>query len=523
MKPPFPLGGRRAALVLAAAIVAGCDSQSHLSATPGGGSASPVPAILRQSGGAQEVLISDPSTLAPEIRAASNLKVAIAGRLLDVTRAPNGSLDFAIPAGLTPTESQAGVLSVLFVLDDRQSRLVPLDTGSPIAFASDPVQVSPDVTRVPLGQDVQLTAATDASADAYDFAWSFSASADGPWQPIDGSGKQIDWSPSSVGDYYLRIEALDRKRQITHVVVTPTQRLQVIAPDALFTLAPSDGALTRGQAVDLSFALPDGQDASQPHTWYAGTSAQGPWELLTGSGATNHWLPTLPGSYYLRVDTADGQNARTESFVTTKALVRVNENAPIITASRSAANRGDRVDLTLNLPDAGAGPFAWYDAQQGGAWQPIPGSQATVKFLPDQPGAYNFRVDLPLADGTVRTFTTTQPLVSVAETTPLFSTVPAIANIKPGENVLLTANGKGFGDSAFHFVWSESLNPQMYGWTPIPDNEASDLRQPSLTWKVPTTQPLGNYYVRLDAIEDATGHVYHFDSTAPLVFLIPTS
>ncbi|MFP5503337.1 MAG: hypothetical protein ACLGIN_12685 [Candidatus Sericytochromatia bacterium] len=516
--PALPSRRRtRRLLALAAAVaLAGCDSRSHFTLQPPAPEAA-VAAISRpQPAGARQIVIAETAPLPAEVRAARELKVSIQGQLLPVSKSPTGAYSFTIPAGLLPSEEKDGLMRLLLVIDAQRSRHVTIQTGSPIAFAADPVIAADG--RVPAGMAVALEAATEASEEAYDFAWAYGPSADGPWQPIAQAGKRISWTPQQAGAYFLRIEASDRARQASHVAVTATPRLRVVEPDALFTLAPGSGTVDRGQAVDLGFAMPAGAPANQALAWYAGPGPQGPWTALTGKAASIRWMPTLPGSYHLRVDLGQ-PGGTTSAVISSRPLVTVLEGRPIITPSRQAASRGDRVDLTLDLPEAGQGPFSWYAARPGGAWAPIPGGGATVKFLPDQPGVYNFRVDLPLPDGTVKTFQTTDPILSVAEPTQLFTTTPMPATARAGDDVTLRFNGRGVEDGAYHYAWYVSANPQAQGWTPLTLDRPEDVRKTIRNWDIPLTQPAGSYYVRVDAIEDATGHTHTFVSTSPLVFV----
>lgn len=498
-----------------ALILAGCESRTHLTLTPSGPVAPAVPAIARAlPSGAQKLVIPDPAQLPADVRQARDLKVSIAGRLVNVTKAANGAYELELPPGIRPTVAKDGTMSALFVMEDAASRLVALQTGSMIAFQPEPVVASPS-GRVPLGRAVSLEAATDADEQDYEFTWAAAPSAEGPWQALPAAGKRVTWTPQAPGSYFLRVEAIDRARRVSYASQTSTRALHVVEPDAFFTIGPASGAIARGATVDLAFALPDGEGRDAPHTWYAGLSAQGPWTLLSGQGATNTWLPTLPGSYHLRVDL--GGKSGGDTFISTRPLVRVLDGAPIISASRHTADRGDRVDLKLAVPASGM--INWQSQRVGGPWTPIPGNGETVKFFPDQPGAYHFKADLTQPDGTVRSLTTTDPILNVADTPGFLTTHPFPAIARPGESVSLIVNARGITDGTFTYVWYVSPNPAMFGWTPVPFNRARDARDQRVRWDIPQAQARGNYFVRVDAVEDGTGHVYSFTSTSALILL----
>lgn len=524
-------------LVLAAAMLAGCESTLNLTGTPAVtplGQDAAVRAILAPGAGGTFVTIDNPGALPEAVRKAGTLEVAIGGQTIPVTRNPGGYYTFTVPAASTLSPDVSGNWKVVFVLDDRGSQIVTLQTGSPVQFANPPVLTDPSPGFLVRGLDVKLRANTEASLEKYQFTWAYSATGTAPWQPIPGQGKEVEWTPPQPGNFFIKVDAVDRKTQQSYSTTTPSALVFVTDGDEVITTTPPSGAVDRGQAVGLVFNRPQGlrgEDLS--YSWSVGPSAQGPWTLVQGTGTRIDWLPTVVGSYYVKTEVSSKSTGEVNTFVSPEAAVFVNEGRPIVSANPSAVLRGDRVGLNLNLTLATTAPVSWFYSRTGAGptagWTAITGNGATNTFIVNEAGTYSFRVDVPDAQGVIKTFTTTDPVLNVAEgDTPLIQTVPRNNIIGQGGSTTLQLNARGVDETNYRYTWFVSTSP-VAGWTALPLDNPADAYKKTYEWNTETviefpsggrssfTQPPGSYYVRVDAAERTGPNVYTFTSSSPVV------
>jgi hypothetical protein len=518
---------RLPSLILALALV-GCDSQISMTGTP---AATPVaaevgvPAILSAGAAGQTVVIDNPSLLPEAVRTAGTLEVAVGGAKVPVAKGAGGFYTFSIPSTVRPTLDVAGNLRVVFIMDDRRSQIITLKTGSPVGFGQPAVVTDPNPAFITKGLEVHLKANTDASIDRYQFTWSAGASAQGPWTPIPGQGKEVDWTPAVAGNYFIKVDAVDRQTQLSYPTVTSQALVFVTEPEGVVTSMPASGSVERGAPVKLTFNRPSGLAGENLSlSWSAATSAQGPWTSIQGEGTSVDFLPTNVGSYFVKVDVTNKATGEVNSFTTPKTVVLVTESKPIITPSATSVDRGAKVDLTLNVADPGPGPFTWYYSRVSApTWVLIPGNAKNNTFIVNEAGAYNFRVDISQATGGVKTFTTTDPVLNVVEREPLIQTDPINLTVRPGDTVPLVLKAAGVEESKFRFVWFYSANP-LTGWTTIPFEQVEDQYKKRFLWETTTTfgnvttvvSP-GAYYIRVDAIERTGTATYTFTSSGPVV------
>lgn len=414
--------------VLAALVLAGCNSQLNLTGTPAQPpieSSSTVRATLTAGAAGQLATVTNVSELPAEVKQATNLSVAFAKTKVPVSRV-GGGLSFTVPAGTRTGIEANGDWKVVFIMDDRTSRIVTLKTGSPVQYGDPMILTDPSPATLARGTSIKLTANTDATEADYQFAWSYAASAAGPFTPIRGESKTVSWTPPSAGNFFIKIDAVDRKSQVPY------------------------------------------------------------------------------------------------STVSAQAVVFVTEIANAITTSAKTYDRGDRVELAFNVPQAGGGPFTWYVARQGtsatGApnWTLIPGSEKTNYFLPSDAGGYQVRVDAPQADGSVQSFTTSDSVFTVVNRQPLIQSDPVNQVTSPGGGVTLVLNARGAEEGKYTFLWSVSQSPAG-PWTSLPVKSPTDLRSKRYGWTTtPATAP-GAYYVRVIASETSGSASYTFISDTPVV------
>lgn len=516
---------RSTALVLAL-LLAGCDSQIHMTGTPAippAPPSSPVRALTTASAGGTVVTIDNPQLLPEAVRQASDLKAAFGGVKVPVTRNPGGYYTFVVPANARIQQDLSGNMSVVFVMNDTTSQIVTLATGSPVQFAQPPVLTEPNPAIITRGLDMTLKANTEASTDQYQFTWSYAMSAQGPWQPIPGTGKEVEWTPAQPGNYFIKVDAVDRASQQSYSTVTPAALVFVSDAKDVIATQPASGGISRGSEVTLNFNRPAGlKGESLSYAWSAAPSPQGPWQVINGNGPTVTWLPTVPGSYFVRVETSNRDTGDVNTFTSPEAAVFVSEGTPIVEVSQQTADRGDLVQLTLGIPTAGEGPFAWYFSTTGaqGPWNLISGQTGkNVDFITTAAGAYSFRVDLPQTGGGIKSFSTTEPVLNVAEIgEAVLGTDPPNQAINPGGSVTFALNAAGIDESKFRFTWYVSTNP-AFGWTGLPLDDVDDLYRKRRRWRTPATQSTGAYHVRVDASERNGSASYSFTSNGPVVVI----
>jgi hypothetical protein len=510
-----------------ALLLAGCDSNISMTATPAAppiAAEAGVPAILTPGASGATVTIQNPGLLPEAVRNASTLEVAIGGAKSTVLRNPGGYYTFAIPPNVKTGLDVAGNLKAVFIMDDAKSQIITLKTGSPVAFGQPAVVTDPNPGFITRGLDIKLHANTDADTSRYQLTWAAGPSAQGPWAPIPGEGKDVKWTPAVAGNYYVKVDVVDRQTQQTYSTITPQAAVFVTEARDVVTTEPASGSVARGASVKLTFNKPAGLTGETlSYAWSVSATPQGPWSAVQGEGPSIDWLPTSVGSYFVKVDVTNKATGAVNTFVSPQAAVFVTEGKPIITPSATTVDRGAKVDLTLNVENPGPGPFTWYYSTTPGVWTLFPGNGQNNSLIVNSAGSYNFRVDISQASGGVKTFTTTDPVLNVVEREPLIQTVPVNLTVKPGDSVPLVLKATGVDESNYRFVWFYSTNPQL-GWTTIPFKNVEDQYKKSFLWETTmnlgqttTTAQPGAYYIRVDAIEKTGTATYTFTSSGPVV------
>lgn len=530
---------KHAFFMISALSIAGCASQIELMATGARSQTLPTAhAIVSPGAAGSNYTIDNPTALPSEIQSASTLRAVVGGRSVPVTRTAAGALQFTLPAGTNALPDVDGTLRVVFVMGDRDSQIVVLATGSPLDFATPAVRIEPNNGFIARGLKLKLSANTQASAESYQFTWSYSASAQGPWQTIPGAGKQVEWEPAAAGNYFLKVDAIDKKTQVFYSATTPNAVVFVTDSDDVVTTQPADGSVQRGNAIKLSFTPPAGLTGSRfSYAWSVSPSAQGPWSVVAGNASSINWLPTTAGSYFARATVTNLDTGAVNTFVSGTAAVHVTEGQAIVIPSQNSLERGDGVTLSLNVPDPGKGPFTWYYSLAGSpvsTWLPINSgtNAAKINHVVNEAGSYNFRVDFPDSAGIIKTFTTSEPVLNVHEgIEKLITSDPPNATIGSGGTVGLILNAKGVDETNYKYTWYCSANPG-YGWTALPVTNASLSNNKTYTWKTqqivtigPTqvnqVQAAGSYFIRVDAAQKVGPAVYTFTSASPVVTIEP--
>lgn len=515
----------------------GCESEINLVGTPARplqGESQAVRAILATSAAGTSVTIDEPTGLPAFVREARELKVAVGGQTVMVSRPSAGHYSFVLPAATRLVPDVAGNLKVLFIADERDSQLVTLQTGTPLQFGNPPVSTDPSPAFVVRGMKVRLVANTPVSTDRYEFSWFVSPTGLAPWQGIPAQGKEASWTPTASGNYHVRVDAIDRATRQAYTTVTPAAVVFVTESKGVVVTTPAGGAITRGQAVKLTFQKPEGfaGEASRV-TWSYGASAQGPWTPITAQGTSIDWLAPSVGNWHIKAEAVSASTGELASFSSSEPLVYVSEGLGVITANPSAVERGDRVALALNAEVPETASVAWFYSRTGASalgatWTPLLGSTRANDLVVNEAGTYSFRADVAGPGGQVRTFTTTDPLVTVTEgSSPLVTSDPVNSVIKKGSAVTLRLNARGVDETRFTYLWFVTTNPGL-GWSALPQ-KVDDAKRKTYFWETeqnvtvgPVTtlvqQPAGSYYVRVDATEIASPRrTYTFTSSGPVV------
>ncbi|MEB3328958.1 MAG: hypothetical protein VKQ33_06970 [Candidatus Sericytochromatia bacterium] len=536
--PSHPVRSARplvaASLAVAAVATLGCESEINLVGTPAKpllGEPSAVRAILAPGAGGTVVTIDDPSGLPAFVREARELKVAVGGQTAIVSRPSGGHYTFTLPANTRLDPDVTGLLKVLFVVDERESQLITLATGNPLQFGNPLVTTEPAPAFLSRGMKVRLVANTTISTDRYELSWFASPTGTAPWQPIPGDGRTASWTPAQAGSYFIRIEAVDRETRQAHSVTTPAAVVFVAERQGVITTTPASGAVPRGQVVRLAFQAPQGFGGEVERiTWSYAASPQGPWTAITGAGPVLAWMPTALGAWYVKAEAVAATTGEVASFVSPEPVVFVSEPTGIIAATPAAVERGDRVSLTLGAAVAPTQPVAWFYSRSGASapgttWTPLQGTGTANDLVVNEAGTYSFRADVADPAGVVRTFTTTEPIVTVTEgASPLITTDPPNNVIARGGSVLLRLNARGVDENRFSYLWYYTANPGM-GWTALPLDTALEGRRKSYTWDTEQNVfgslvqvPAGSYFIRVDATElVAPRRTYTFSSSSPVV------
>lgn len=523
-----------------AAFLAACASNLNVQSSPARPAASaPVRASLQAGAGGSLITIDDPSSLPTAVREAKDLKVAVGGVSVSVQRSPGGTFTFSLPASAALRPDLDGQLSVVFVMEDRDSQVVALSTGSPVRFGSPAVQVQGSAF-IEKGLKVKLKANTQADPAQFRFSWSAATTPQGPFQNIPGQGLEVEWEPLAAGNYFVKVDVADRSNGQQYSSVTADPVVFVGDGKQVISTLPASGGVSRGQSLGLKFKAPEGLSAgSRSHAWSFGPSAQGPWTPITGSAEEVSWLPTSIGSYFLRVEVTNASSGQVNTFVSPVASVFVGDDKPIVGVDAPNVQRGDRVQLSFNVDAAQLkGPYSWSYSRSGGGptaqWTPISGAERSIPFLVNEAGAYHFRVDAADATGVIRSLTTTEPVVNVAEpSTPLITSEPVNATVVQGSSVTLRLNARGVTPGNYRLLWYAGTSPLAF--SPLPVDDPAELMGNTYRWRtqrqvtfgVGITQNVltasGAYFIKVDATDVVTNRTYSFTSTTPVVTVLTTN
>lgn len=417
-----------------------CSSPASLTARIGGETPA-VRATLVAAATGQSLRVIQIDQLPEFLRNATTLRAILdnSNTTYAVVRNADGSLSIPLSAGRQP-DSQ-GLIEILLMDSTGRSALVKFNTGPLLNLAANPISVSP-TSQIVLGTELSLKANFADSADIapFVFSWSASASAAGPFTPISGTGASVTWTPATAGNYFLRFEMRDTRTGAASTYTTSTPFVFVAAADQIVITDPADGRILAGDKIGLKANVAEVKDAATPWLWSYSQSPVGPFQPISGQGASISWEAPAAGSYYLRLQA--NINGQQNTYTTSRAVVLVSNADEVIaiTPSSGVAIRGQSISLKANVPNTDSSwRHLWsYAASPVGPFTAIAAEGASINWLPDTTGEFYLRVRvINPTTGEEKTYTSSKTLLSVRDSDDRFVLTPNPANLTKGQSLLL--------------------------------------------------------------------------------------
>lgn len=507
--------------LLTTSLISACDSTLSLNAIRGDSSKIPeISANLTAlATGSSLVRIPDLSFVPDDIKNSDDIQVAFDNSkvLYPVTKNSDGSLSF--PLSSSVRIDSAGNFNAIFVINNQKSYIVKFKTGPLLKLKSPAVLLKPETGTIVKGEKFKLNAnITDDAKDKFVFNWYYGSSASGPFFSISGTSDSVEWTPNTVGSFFIKFDMLNKSTGISSSYVSPVALAFVTDANNIISVSPSSNVL-RGKQTTLTANIPNVDPGKYDFTWSYGASAQGPFVAISGNTKTVNWTPVASGSFYIKVDAVNRETKTTSSFNTTEPVVFVTENENIITTQPSLGNiiRGSSVKLEVNVPNSASdASYVWsYSQSPAGPWQSITGALKTVDWTPSITGSFYIKTDIiDNKSNSVSTFISPKAIVFVNEAGNIFKIDPIAGNIKRGSFVNITADVPGATGKNFQYNWSYSSS-LLAPFQPL-SNSKGDLKSNTIRWR-PATE--GSYYVKVDAVNLDNQSVLTFTSSSPIVFV----
>lgn len=405
-------------------VAAACDSGPHVVAQTGTSPVS-VGANLVTGAGGTVLRIPNPAELPEAIRNSTDLLLTVdaSKSTLPVLKDSDGSLYVNLGTSSVRLDT-AGNATAMFVIDRTRSQIVTLRTGPAITLGSPAIQTDPNPASVLKGFAVGLKANVAADkADQYSYAWYYSTlPASGQWLTISGNAANVSWTPSTQGNYYIRLDVTEKATQRNSSFTTSSPLVNVSEGQDIIRTSPWPANVDRAEAVGLSIPPPK---PGMIYTWSYSTTANGPWQPVTTDqgidpkASSVTWIPPQEGNYYIKVDATDPVAATTSTFTSSQPIVFVVERQPLITTEPSPARVKTTTGINLKtriIPRAGDS-FGWsYSTSQVGPWTSIGGTTVPeISWTATRPsGTYYIKVDVNNANtNTTNSYVSKSPLVFV--------------------------------------------------------------------------------------------------------------
>ena len=510
------------ALISLLTFSSACDSNISFNATRA--DSKDIPSIIANltptQTGASIIRIPNLSSVPEDIRNGTDIEVVFdnSKAVIPVTKNSDGSLSF--PTTTSVRIDSEGKFNVIFIVDNKKSYLVTIKTGPVLKLKNPGVLVTPATGTIIKGQKIQLKANTpDGFQGKLIFNWYYGSSASGPFFSISGTGESVEWTPSVVGNYFVKLEMIDPASGSTSNFISPISQVFVTDAKNIINVSPASGTILRGKKTTLTANIPNISNSNYEFNWSYGVSAQGPFLPISGNTSSVSWTPSSSGSFFIKLDALNKESNETATYNTTEPLVFVTENEDIIKTEPSSGSivRGNSLKLNANVPVTSENStYSWsYGATANGPWLVIPGAAKTIDWTPPTAGTYFVKTDVTdNQTNNVSTFISPKALVFVNEANNIFSTNPILANIKRGRFVNVTANIPGAANKPFQYNWSYSTTPQG-PFLPL-NNVSGDIKSNTIKWR-PASE--GSFYVKVDAVNIESQSVVSFTSPNPIVFV----
>ncbi|MFN8673078.1 MAG: hypothetical protein U0457_13490 [Candidatus Sericytochromatia bacterium] len=389
-----------------------------------------------------------------------------------------------------------------------------------VTDAKDIFSISPSSGTVLRGKDVNLSLnLPNLDPSKYDFAWSVGASAQGPFTSVSGSGQNVDWSTSNSGNFYVKVDVLNKETNQNSSYTSSEPIIFVTENENIIATEPSQGNVARGGSIKLTSNAPVSESSS--FSWFYAASPQGPWQSIAGGSKSVDWTPPLAGSFYVKTDVVDSNTKNVSTFTSPKAIVFVSEASNVFKTLPIVANvrRGSYVTVSADIPGAVGKNYQYnwsISTSAQGPFQAIfnaSGDSKTnnIRWRPANEGSYFVKVDAVNIDNQqVVSFTSPNPIVFVNELTPLFKTSPEIARITKDQTVEISVDV----ESPINTVFAWSYGPSTLGpWTAIGGSTS-----PKIVWDK-KGKTSGTYYIKVDIKDSVDNTISNFISRSPIVFV----
>lgn len=275
-------------------------------------------------------------------------------------------------------------------------------------------------------------------------------------------------------------------------------------------VSPSQ-TITLGTRTQLTAAL---QEASENYrfSWEAAPSAAGPFESLTGSGASINWEPQRAGSYYIRLTLTDTRTQNTSTYLSPVPQVYVQAADDIVQTQPENGSiiAGETLNLTVDLPEYANAPdkndFQWfYSTSLQAPFQPISETGRSIEWEPPAAGAYYLRIQTR-SEGRLSSYTTTNPEVRVATADDIIQTTPQNGTVIRGQSIVLNAAVPN-ANAQNTYTW-------FYGFSPQGTFQAIAETGPQIRWTPPLT---GEFFLRVRVFDPTTQDSRIYTSNTSLV------
>ncbi len=245
--------------------------------------------------------------------------------------------------------------------------------------------------------------------------------------------------------------------------------------------------------------------------WAYGTSAQGPWTALSGTGSRLVFEPQQAGNYYLKIETTDINSLASSLYISPVAVLTIGDSRRIAQTEPSSGTiqLGQTIQLKANLPEtAGIRRFLWsYSQSPVGPFQPIAREGERIDWEPRSAGSYYLRIQAFPEQGEAAVYTSADTLVQVSEADNMILTEPTSGTLIRGETITLSATQPLLNNTSAQYRWFWSSSPQG-PFSAIPAEGAR------IQWSPEST---GEFYVRVRISQSETQQEQVFTSSKALV------